>query len=555
MSKRARTAISGEDARRAGLHAWETPEGRRWLLKALNPNDTTVPTNGIPTLQSRNISVLNWQGEYSIDAPENLSSTIPSYDSTLFLYQHPLIFGLSATRPSGCIDASEFDGYFKVEKDAVSGKIKLSTGSDPIKPISMTRCARYLNQQVDPSVFKGDSSLAGRRVLFQQLTQRNRIIYGGATIIPTCSNQYNSGTLAVSQSVWSPRKSVLGNNNNVDLWTFTDADFPDTTDTVQNPQMYYGRYQDGAYIPYKLNEPAATPYVGSEQQITTRSPYYITDIRFIGGDDSSGSTALKEVEADYSPVTDRSFNAVSVEAMEVCCAIRIYFYTFTGQRGYFNISLGDSAFYGAGTTKSEMVFSSESETAGVYLLNQAPSYYATEDTTITTTTAVAGDLVGNYIKLPSEITVWQWNAMDNLANKPGFWFVSLDISKSVTATPDLLNCSLCPYNGQSIVTVHTAGVSNTAPIKMILRFGSEILLVASSPYSPFKFMSPRYDESAIKSYARCIRSMKDAYFANAGSIPGQLDYTNKLMTLIENDSAEDLNRTLNQGGTWLGVVQ
>ena len=88
---------------------------------------------------------------------------------------------------------------------------------------------------------------------------------------------------------------------------------------------------------------------------------------------------------------------------------------------------------------------------------------------------------------------------------------------------------------------------------MILRYGVEILLTASSIYSPFKFMSPKYDESAIKSYARCIRNMKDAYFANAGSTIGQVDFVNKILNLIETDAPDDM-RVLNQGGQWTGVV-
>lgn len=560
MSKRSR--LTTEDARRAGLHAWETPEGRRWLMKALNPNDTALPTNGIPSLQSRNISVLNWQGEYSIFAPENVTTEIPNYDTTLFLYQHPLIFGLSASRPGGCMDLREYDGYLSVKRTEIGSSgtytYELSTSHAAGKPISMSRTARYLNNQIDPSIFKGDDSLAGRRVLFNQLTQKNRIIYGGATIIPTCSNQYNSGSLAVSQTVFCPRRTALGADTNIELDTFTDEDFPDTSDTVQNPQMYYGRYQDGAYIPYKLNEPAATPYVGSEQQVTTRCPYYVEDVSFIGPTAAStGSPAayeLEEVFTNYSSVANKTFVATAKTAMYACCAVRFYIVFFTGQRGHITFSLGD-ADAKAASLNSNVIFTNENG-SGATLVNQKPDVLATEDTNVLKSTVDSGELNNLYIKLPESITAWQWNKIgEQLANPYGSYFISEDISKDPSAAPELKVGTICPFNGQSIVAVHMSGVSNTAPVKMILRYGSEILLVASSPYSPFKFMSPRYDESAIKSYARCIRSMKDAYFANTGAVPGQLDYTNKLMTLIENDSADDLNRTLNQGGTWYGVVQ
>ena len=565
MSKRSR--ITADEARRAGLNAWETPEGRRLLLKALNPNDTGVPTTGIPTLQCRNISVLNWQGEYTINAPENINANVPSYDSTLFLYQHPLIFGLSATRPSGCMDLREFDGYLHIVRQAGAAAntymYSITCGSDPIKPVSMTRCARYLNNQIDPSLFKGDTSLAGRRSLFNQLTQKNRIIYGGATIIPTCSNHNNSGSLAVSQQVFSPRRSTLKPDSNVELNTFTDEDFPDTSDTVQNPQMYYGRYQDGAYIPYKLNEPASMPYVGSEQQVTTRCPYYVKGVSFIGptqAADGNSNFTLQEVAAEYTPITVRQWTASCPTALYFLTGIRFYIQFYTGQSGYITVTLSDTE-----ARASNILYVDENNTTKDTVAQPAgnnPAFVAediaTEGELIPSNSIASYELNNLYIKMPTLFTAWQWYSnTDDLANPVGTYYVSQDITTSanVPADSELRRGTICPYNGQSIISVHTSGVSNTAPVKMILRYGAEILLVAASPYSPFKFMSPRYDESAIKSYARCIRAMKDAYFANAGSVPGQIDYINKLMSLIETDSAEDLNRTLNQGGTWYGVVQ
>lgn len=554
MSKRAR--LSTDDARRAGLHAWETPEGRRWLLKALNPNDVSVAAAGIPTLQSRNISVLNWQGEYSVDVPANLDANNPSYDSTMFLYQHPLIFGMSATRPEGTMDMRDFPRYFQIKfagtTGSVAGKVTLETSSAPSKPISMSRCVQYLNNQVDPSVFNGDVSLAGRRKLFTQLTQKNRITYGGATIIPTCSAEHNGGSLAVCQQVFNPRKSVLGNNNDLELDTFLVSDFPDTSDLVQNPQMYYGRFQDGAYIPYKLHDPSNNLYSNSEQQVATRSPYFVKAITFLGSIVAltGTNTPIKEVPATYSGVNVNQFTATSSVDMYSVVGVRLYIQTYTGLTGHITFSLADSNHVGG---DSSVFWANESG-----LAKQCVNLTRTailEDTSITDTYFAALDLNNVYMKLPELVTAYDWVDASQLANPWGSYWVSEDITTQVNPSDkDLLLGTICPFNGNSLITIHISGASNTAPIKMLLRYGVEILLTASSPYSPFKFMSPRYDESAIKSYARCIRSMRDAYFANAGSIPGQTDYVNKLMALIENDSADDLNRAMNQGGAWTGVV-
>lgn len=561
MSKRAR--LTEDEASKAGLRAWETSEGRRWLLKALNPNDVSLVQSGLPTLHSRNISVLNWQGEYTMNTPKNLTEDYPHWQSTIFLYQHPLIFGMSASRPTGCIDMSDAKGTYKITRTGAGPyTYKLAYSGGLKDPISITRCDQYLNNQVDPSVFKGDDCLAGRRELFKQLTQRSRITYGGATIIPTCSSENDSGVLAVCQQVFNARETILPVDNNIKLDTFFMNDFPSTSDLVQNPQMYYGNYRDGAYIPYKLNNPASFEYVNSEQEMTTRSPYFVYDISFLGPTDPDTtadhvSAQIKEVDGEVSEVKEDFFEVTSKEEMAHCFGIRLYIMSYTGQKGILDLTRLDSLNTTAPGT-SQIFFTSDAMTTGAQCLGGVDTLITENAAGITIaapSTLDAADIKDLYLHLPQYITSWNWKDRTNeLANPVGVYYISDDISDAPTATGPLKRGTIPPYNGASLITIHTSGVSNTAPIKMILRYGSEILLVSSSVYSPFKFMSPRYDESAIKSYARCIRSMKDAYFANAGSVIGQADYNNKLMNLVEHDVAGDLNRVLNQGGVWTAAV-
>ena len=137
-------------------------------------------------------------------------------------------------------------------------------------------------------------------------------------------------------------------------------------------------------------------------------------------------------------------------------------------------------------------------------------------------------------------------------NPNGLQFGSLDITVGGTGgaergtIPDMLE--------NQMATVHMTGVSNTAPVKLILKMGIEILLTAGSPYSPFKFISPKYDESALKSYLRCTRVMRDAYFAAAGGAGGQVEFMRALNDLIENDTSLPLSRVLNQGGNYVSVI-
>lgn len=568
MSKRARLSV--EDSKRAGLHAWETNDGRRWLMKALNPNDVAITSTGIPSLSSHNISVLNWQGEYTMGVPANLTANLSSYDADLFLYQHPLIFGVSATRPQGTIDMRQFNGRLHLTAAAAAGStadapktvFKLSVAeAQSSLPISLTSCNVFTNKQINPTAFNKTDTLSGKTSLFKLLTEKNRICYGGATIIPTCSDQYNSGSLTVCQQIFNPRLSTLTNNADIRLETYLENDFPDTSDAVQNPQMYYGKFQDGAYIPYKLHQPSTSDYVNSETAIITRAPYWITNVTLLVIGTAPATTTAGTIEAYDVPTNklpDGQSGGLNLEwtvpyASNAVTPVGIRFTVvlYTGQKGYFTATRYDvaanennpSIFYGDETTTTAKVIDHDADT------NYTPWREGTTAPPASTSIFYGAAInTGIYLKLPSELTAYDVRGTLPLVNSGGVHFVSQDTDEA-----NSVGTYIPPYNGNEIISVHMSGVSSTAPIKMILRYGVEILLTASSIYSPFKFISPKYDESAIKSYARCIRNMKDAYFANAGSTIGQVDFVNKILTIIETDVPDD-NRVLNQGGTWSGVV-
>lgn len=569
MSKRAR--LSTEESKRAGLHAWETNDGRRWLMKALNPNDVAISSTGIPSLSSRNISVLNWQGEYTMGVPANLTATVPNYDVTLYLFQHPLIFGTSAARPQGTIDLRDFTGRFWLKAENAAGENPTSSTytlsvaeAQSSSPLSLSSCNVFYNKQINPTAFSKSDTLAGKTALFKLLTEKNRICYGGATIIPTCSDQYNSGSMTVCQQIFNPRVSVMANNADIKLETYQENDFPDTSDAVQNPQMYYGKFQDGAYIPYKLVEPSSAEYKNSETATITRSPYWVTNVSLLVAPVPAASpdTTASTIESFETPVSQLpagqsgglhlTWSVPYTVTGAKPVGIRFTIVSYTGQKGYFTLSFADSDYNGVG---SPSVFratqTTDSALPCVATTTTSPTPWREGTNCIANTYSLWSNntpATGIYFSLPREFTMYDIRTTQPLANGPGVHFVSQD-----TTDANSVGTYIPPYNGNELITVRMSGVSNTAPIKMILRYGVEILLTSSSIYSPFKFMSPKYDESAIKSYARCIRNMKDAYFANAGSTIGQVDFVNKILNLIETDAPDDM-RVLNQGGQWTGVV-
>ena len=591
MSKRLRSSVkiaealaSDAAARKAGLKAYEYAEGRAWLWKALNPQNTETAAVGIPSHQTNNISCLNYQSQYDITPPSNISATAPSYDVDLFLNHNPLLFGCAITSPTGTMDLSEI-GALRLTIDGSAKTITLSPEESPMKTVALRTATQLINTQINPEVFKYSGSLASRRVLFSQLTQKNRMAYGSALAIPTCSDLNNGGLITACQQICEPQRTLLDAAKGVYLNSYSTTDFPDISDTIQNPQMYSARYNDGCYMPYKMREPFTQAYTNSEREVTCRAPYVVTGLSAIclsSYNSTNKGTTFSTQEQFFSvDNTSTTFSAtasfpagITTAENRVVLAIKVYVVNYLGQRGYYYISKNLQGSAGNYTTTFTPAIAKDvsntlilnSFQVGTSLGNvfNGPVFegawpsgrvaFPTTAAVANATTFFGSTIINNneIIKIPEIITFYDSQGTADFQNPNGLQFGSLDITVGGTGgaergtIPDMLE--------NQMATVHMTGVSNTAPVKLILKMGIEILLTAGSPYSPFKFISPKYDESALKSYLRCTRVMRDAYFAAAGGAGGQVEFMRALNDLIENDTSLPLSRVLNQGGNYVSVI-
>ena len=579
--KRLRTE---EVAKKAGLTAYETEEGRRWLWKALNPNDTATASVGIPADKTHNISALNYQSQYDIAAPPGVTAAFPSYDVDLYLNYNPVVFGTSVAYPSGTMDLSQV-GVFQVSvKYNDAGKtylVQLAPDNAPRKPVGLRTVQQLFNSQIDPRVFSYSNSLASRRLLYSQLTQKAKLTYGGALVIPTCSDLNNGGLITACQQVCEPKVSMVDSANGVYLNSYELNDFPDVEDTIQNPQMYSARFIDGCYMPYKMRDPFNMEYKASEREITNRSPYSVTGVSVLSittltnengeikaTNDATNFVTYQTPMAFVPNTNDTGFvlsatvpapkdSAAAIPKNPVV-AFRFDVVNYLGQRGYFYASLNNQ-FNGIANVKSTVVGGAAGVLRDTFDIFKGPvkeGISGTHAAKFADATWWAKSSIGdgNYVRIPEILTAWNTQGTGYTQNPLGLQWESTDVTvgaglNSALARgtmPDMLEFQMC--------TVHMTGCSSTAPIKLILKIGIEILLSAGSPYSPFKFISPKYDESALKSYLRCTRAMRDAYFANAGGMGGQAEFIKALSDLIESDSAAPLSRVLNQGGNYISLI-
>ena len=579
--KRLRTE---EVAQKAGLTAYETEEGRRWLWKALNPNDTATASVGVPADKTHNISALNYQSQYDIAAPPGVTAAFPSFDVDLYLNHNPVVFGTSVAYPSGTMDLSQV-GSFQVSvqasKDGNSYTVELIPDDAPMKPVGLRTVQQLFNSQIDPRVFSYSNSLASRRLLYSQLTQKAKLTYGGALVIPTCSDLNNGGLITACQQVCEPKVSMVDNANGIYLNSYELNDFPDVEDTIQNPQMYSARFIDGCYMPYKMRDPFNMEYKASEREITNRAPYSVTGVSVLsvaGLTDSAGVITTTALATNFTtfqtPMTfipnanDTGFvlsatvlaptDSANKIAKNPVLGFRFDVVNYLGQRGYFYLTLNNEYSYVADTVSTVIHGPSHQNrnTSKIFKGLVAEGVSGTYTANFATVTWWADSTIGNgdYIRIPEILTAWDTQGTGYTQNPLGLQWVSTDVTVCAAPNtalargtmPDMLEFQMC--------TVHMTGCSSTAPIKLILKIGIEILLSAGSPYSPFKFISPKYDESALKSYLRCTRAMRDAYFANAGGMGGQAEFIKALSDLIESDSAAPLSRVLNQGGNYVSLI-
>lgn len=586
-------------ARKAGLKATESEEGRKWLWKALNPADPGTAALGVPTGQSNNISTLNYQSQFDVTAPPGVTSAYPSFDCDLYLNHNPVIFGTAISYPSGSMDLSGV-GTFEINTTVDTTRnevtVKITPDDIPDRPVALRTVQQLTNSQIDPRAFQYSNSLASKRVLYSQIIQKARMSYGSVHVIPTCSDLNNGGLITACQQVCEPKESMIDDTNGIHLLAYNENDFPNIEDTIQNPQMYSARYNDGCYMPYKIRDPFKNEYVSSEREVTCRAPYVVTGVSMLVAyqfgtvtdgaivQTKSGSAtnfSVRQVPMTLTQAADSTMftiegtaatalsSGTNAKTRSNVLAIRFDVCNLIGQRGYFYVSLNDESIVNTSLTDgptSVIITNSGSSSTYKTMLNMFNGPFAeTISGTFTAGQLDAGSASNKFwgamfsgkqwFYIPRLITAWDVQGTGASENPRGIQWVSVDTTLTALSSlkaltrgtiPDMLEKQMC--------TVHMTGVSSTAPIKLIMRMGVEILLTASSLYSPFKYISPEYDESAIKSYLRCTRAMRDAYYANAGGMGGQAEFIKALSDLVEYGSPMALSRVLNQGGNYVSLI-
>lgn len=615
-----------------------TVEGGKWLSKALDPASIRTDVGGLPDTNSANVCVLNYQTQDAI-VPYDVSVTdgsitnaeYTSYDADLFLYQHPIYLGCSASYLSDTTNPA--DGRMKIMAGTTKITVTKNGGNPAVPTLTIENSTRsdigvffsQVNSFSSPvfgprtvSLIKNEQ-IPGRTYADQQKSmsdfcQRYRVIYGGAQVIPSCSDNYNSGTVEACQQVFNSGESVSANINEsasnqvalrdftpasgpadvgrfvttqVKMLTFNTNDFPNSSDIVQNPQGLLTRYREGVFMPYKIVNPLNHPYLTAEEQKVINAPFWITGAQAKLYDTTNINnhkiTKFPSGNNDWiQMVWDRktngfilpetafggggTINAIMgwvvlncVNYLGIGYNILIYMPSLASVTGTDTFRLDGGAAYNNLADGNVITFNSYYSTDSALNIDGSVSRCAFNTVPLANRVVKSGgglkyqpNAGGNSTTIVEWMTGGTVNNGVVYSSSANRITVNQDASAVQTLEGNELNGMVTFPQHSRIGVINFRSISTTAGMKMLIRIGNEITLSSGTIYSMFKHRSPSYDENAIKSYLRCIHEMKDAFYGDAASDEGHDKYADMIRSIVWQTPPSDYITT--QGINFSGQV-
>lgn len=497
MSKRIREESSSS-------YPYSTLNGGKWLKKALDPADVDVDVVGFPDTETVPRVILNYQMQQDIPIPDMgtyITTTTNAYDAELYLFQNPLIFGVSASFPQSTRDIAGTtihvnfsSGYFNIDSMCAPRTVSV-----------------YMNDQIE------GKGIEEKLVNFKKYCQRYRMIYGGVQAIPACSAMFDSGTIEATQQVFSPETINAGgvmlptgglDSNVYRLQVFNENDFPTSGVAIQNPTSLYCRYKEGMYMPYKIRNPLVHTFKSAEEKTLVKCPYFVSNQAFWVIDDYE--TPGQHTNGNF------VYNAESHQFQRA-------------QADVYHARSGYTRFYLKCYSKTGIPF-----WMMLYWKNNVtPSEPADDAATI---------------KLPELIPVYPTASElmhgDNwsLSIIPCVGEIQPVTSTGYDWTIDhVMNLTT---SDSTLGAVFFKSIGVQASVRLIFRMGVEFMITAGGVYSPFKHKAPKFDQLAINTYIRTIHGMRDAFYGDAAE-SGHAEYAAQIL---------DIANGGNQGAGWYGRV-
>lgn len=551
-------------------YAWETQDGQKWLAKALDPAGMqSVDVKGLPDQESTNVVVLNYQSQYEVSPPNMFGvsgNDASTYETELFLFQDPIVYGTAASYPTGTMDpmhdSSQIELHFGSTFVDAAGTPAIAKVLPQIKfkstgTLFPRTCKRFINSQLNNA-----KDISQAYAALKGVAQRHRMIYGACQLIPTCSYQDNSGTISVSQQPFvgdDHNHAVMGDygdlsdttaasnlsdiitypaqhppSNTVSTKIYLHNDFPDTEDNIRNPASLLTRFYEGSYIPYKLKNPFQEDFINTSDAVTTVAPFWVIGASYM----PVGATTYSPMDWDMASKSFTTPMAAGGGSREYCTCTRLKL-TLMSRTGAIKeiVFVQNDATAVEGTTLDYHVLiqltgdlvSGVPNQAGLLAdCNSAPKALD-----IYVQVGAGSPAVYTDTKKTGKLIAYRTGVADALTG------TNEDIPRARMPSSNIAACLCKAMNMKGNIT-------------LLFRMGLEIVVTGSSTYSPFNHRSPAYDESAIKSYLRVMHGMSDAFYGNSATDYFHNAYYNYIIgQLYQPDVTVDY---ANRGSYWRGVV-
>lgn len=428
--------------------AYSSEKGRNWLLKALDPSMTSVDVDGVPDLATDNVIMLRYNSQFQISAPSYLQAN-ETWDADIYLFPHPVLFGSVCKYGSGwkLFDNITVDNTTHLFHFANNG-VTLPT-LDPAGPTTLNQTPVEIQTFLNTQV---DESLVpnipeDNQTRYQRKCRTMRNNVDGIRIA------YGAVTLIPNVSSMFDSGVMVGTQQ-ASHRNYVDIDNPggNNNNTITNPVNQYSMLS------------------GKQTDLCKVSMFDVNDF----------------------PTFENAVNNPHMLSTRFKNGIYMPYKIMNPQVHPFRNCV-DSVFFATRPVVTEVTWAGQSGTR----VHDA-----------------------NSVKFKSLVDQGGHGVTYTTAGMAGSADVEAACKELINCEKQIMDLSFDEINGgqvgidlcgTNIMCICIRGIARQATFSLVFRMGFEGRVSAGTSYSMFKYISPNYDEEALKSYQNVVRQSKDAY--------------------------------------------
>lgn len=215
-----------------------TPEGKAFVMKALNPSAPFTPS-GMPDINTTSTVNYNFEGTFTIEAGAS-AAVDDTMNYQINCHAHPICLAdVIKTRSQAPTDISD---------------------SETLLNTQLPNAKEYpalVGKNWPDRVNKTTADMNAKLAFWREQCQHARCTYAGWTLTPTYSSDNNQGLTICVQQAQTPKTTVVLDPKNgqfIAKHYFGPEDFATFDNATNLPRAYTGQMVDGCYTVAKLNE-------------------------------------------------------------------------------------------------------------------------------------------------------------------------------------------------------------------------------------------------------------------------------------------------------------